>query len=113
MGGERETKIAGKVIEKGLTKVGDIRIHEAKSGDAHFHSDSTGLKAAVPIAIWFKAWMELKDKMMEWTHTDIKQHTRLTVKSFRGNDGKRDIEITLVPLGDSDKFQALQAFSEP
>ena len=80
MGGSYETQVESAPVTKGgTTTLGDIRVHE-KDGEVHFHADSSGLKVAVPCAVWFKAWDRLNQELGIWSFVDHERGTNLTVE---------------------------------
>ena len=82
MGGERESVTEQKVETKtGETQVvGSVRYHESK-GQVHFHDDANGLKVEIPVASWYKAWMNLLSSLPgEFHYADVNLKTILHIK---------------------------------
>ena len=81
MGGERETTAEKKTSDKGTTKIGKFRIHE-NVGQVHIHDDELNLKAAVPVAEWFKAWEKLRTQPSRFEWCDTTNDTYLTIETL-------------------------------
>ena len=116
MGGANETTVAASptVTGKGAN-LGDIRIHESQ-GEVHFHSDSSKLKVAVPVAVWYKAWTELVNKGGEFCYVDTQRKTSLLVAveiTTDGSTGKStiDAEVQVGEITVGDTFKALASFT--
>jgi len=91
-----------------------IRFHENK-GEVHFHADEDGLKVALPVAEWYKAWERLKNlRMTEYTFVDHGNLTRLDVKVGL-IDGKLDISASVAKVASDigHTFAALEKFTVP
>lgn len=86
----------------------EIRIHES-GGDIHFHDDAAGLKAAVPVAQWWKAWAGLKSGDGDWTFVDTANSTLLAV-AIQKISGVTEAIITIVVhvVETGDTFDALE-----
>jgi hypothetical protein len=80
MGGEREVVVEKKASSKSSTDLGGLRIHESQ-GEVHFHDDKSKLKAAVPVATWWRAWDKLRSEPGIWHYIDSKLNSQLTVET--------------------------------
>lgn len=119
MGGDRETIVpAAKPGKKsGETLLGNLRIHENK-GEVHFHDDTLGLKAAVPVADFFRAWEAGKTRSfspkIEILAGDGKGGNSLLIierdeGQFRAS-GALDINLRITKVVTGSTFRALEEF---
>lgn len=127
MGGEREEVIKA---EKGRGKKEttqiegtnqSIRVHENK-GEVHFHDDDGGMKCAVPVSVWWKAWERLKNptdtNAHTFTYTDTKNMTVLFLEVSNKPDDQGvgftlDAALHIHPLtGTNTTFDQIQRFTE-
>lgn len=120
MGGEREdyvTKKKDDKIESQGSVVGAVagqrlRFHES-AGQVHFHDDALGLKAAVPVADWWKAWDKLRTMLSKWEYVDTTNDTVLTVEThMAGEPPGIEASITLTRGIFGTNFKALNAFTK-
>jgi len=101
MGGEREDVVpakTGKVSGSEVVLVGtNIRFHENR-GEVHFHDDTNNRKSAVPSAVFWQAWEEIRTGVEEsWSFLDRKNKTELTLEVIEDAEtSDLDIEITIV-----------------
>ncbi len=119
MGGERETlvekeksevKVAKGSGKTGKTDIGSFRIHESK-GEVHVHDDTNKLKAAVPVAAWWKMWDKLRNEPGTWTWIDPDHKTRLSIQSvLDGSDV--DVIIGVSPTTFGDAWNKLNSFTK-
>jgi hypothetical protein len=109
MGGEREAVVSpSKSINKN-TNIGDIRVHE-KDGEIHFHADSMKLKVAVPVGVWFQAWMRLMDQGGSFSFVDSERGTSVTIAVIIDQDSI-DANVTVDKTKVGDTFKALHEFT--
>lgn len=81
MGGERESYLketakSGKLASSSRT----LRFHES-DGYVHFHDDQSNLKAAIPVAEWWKAWEKLRTQPNRWEWIDSENNTIFGLES--------------------------------
>jgi hypothetical protein len=93
----------------------EVHKNDAK-GEVHFHDRATGLKAAVPVFVWWEKWNSLKKlEVTSWNYVDVVNKTKLTIRLGKNDDGKLDAAMTLVAyeITDStgDTFQTLDRFT--
>lgn len=84
MGGDNESTVEQKAPAKkgmaGEQAIGTVRIHESNR-EIHFHDDTNGLKAAVPVATWYTGWERLSCGLVKkFTYVDVVNKTQLTVR---------------------------------
>jgi hypothetical protein len=106
MGGEREIETNMSNREAG-TNMGDIRIHE-KNGEVHFHSKK--LKVAVPVGIWFQAWMRLMDLGGTFKFFDIERNTAIDIK-VDNICGELDVVASINEVKIGETFKLLHKFT--
>lgn len=114
MGGEREDYVTKKKSDKTESKSGTLgkyRYHE-NVGQFHVHDDELKLKAAVPMADWWKAWDKLKSGLGKWQWIDTVNDTILTIETVEtGQPPGVDAVVTLVRGVFGPNFKALNAFT--
>lgn len=117
MGGERETVLEKAPAVEGPSTSGSvrgiggtIRIHQS-GGEIHFHDDAAKIKAAVPVADWWKAWESLKNKEATWDFIDSKNESLLRVRTTI-SPPNFDSEITLVKALCGTNFRELNNFTK-
>lgn len=121
MGGEREDYVAGKKTEKtetqgsvaGTIGIGQrLRFHES-AGQVHFHDDNLKLKAAMPVADWWKAWDKLRTSPGKWDWFDTVNETILSVETaLVGEPPGIEATLSLSRGVYGTNFKALDAFTK-
>jgi hypothetical protein len=121
MGGEREGYVESKEKpSKSQETMGSVagtsgqrlRYHE-NAGEVHFHDDAIGLKAAVPVAEWWKAWEKLKAQPERWEWVDAKNNTYLVVETqIVGDPPGIEAFTSLTNLVVGPNFQAFNNFTK-
>lgn len=117
MGGERETSVEKEKTEikvakdrNAKTNIGTYRIHESK-GEVHVHDDSNKLKAAIPVAAWWKMWDKLRNEPGSWTWIDPQFKTRITIQTVLDQTGV-DVTINVAPVTFGDSWDKLNTFTK-
>lgn len=120
MGGERETTLEKKGGEdRGESttgfvagSAGRIRLHQ-NLGEVHFHDDTAQLKAAVPVAEWWKAWEKLKSQSSRWEWVDTVHNTYLVIETqVTGEPSGIEASITLSKAVFGTNFRELNNFTK-
>jgi hypothetical protein len=111
MGGARETTVSSKATESDKKKktIGDIRIHES-NGEVHFHSDTSKLKVAIPVGVWFHDWANFIHHGGSYSYVDHERSTKLSI-AFNCYDGVTDACISIEKIEMGDAFKSLQEFT--
>lgn len=119
MGGEREDVIQAKSSKSPgpagePETIGAIRFHES-TGEVHFHDDAAGLKVAVPVAEWWKAWRLIRQgQTSEWTWHDVARKTILRIVCMIDDDAEPpilDCELHIEAVAHGDGFTRLERFT--
>jgi len=122
MGGEREGYVdskdkpeaGGSEVMGSIAGAGNqrLRYHE-NAGEVHFHDDALKLKAAVPVAEWWKAWDKLKSQPGRWDWVDTKNDTYLVVETqIVGEPPGVEAFTSLTRLVAGTNFKALNNFTK-
>lgn len=111
MGGERETSVPASKGTTTPTSVNNIRVHESQ-GEVHFHDDSAKLKAAVPVAVWWKAWEQLRTEPTPWVWYDPVNGTELRIEPASRGTHTMEYEVTLHAATFGPVFTALSSFTK-
>lgn len=86
-----------------------IRFHESNN-EVHFHDDEAKLKAAVPAAIWYAAWSQLKVlKIKDWNYRDEKNQTYLELFLGKDSNGAAEVQVKLSKIA---KFSTGPTFNK-
>lgn len=94
--------------ELGIAKQ-QLRFHESNN-EIHFHDDEAKLKAAVPAAIWYAAWSQLKVlKIKDWNYRDEKNQTYLELFLGKDSDGAAEAQVKLSKIA---KFSTGPTFNK-
>lgn len=117
MGGERQDYVSKK-DDKTETQgsvagvAGKLRFHES-AGQVHFHDDALSLKAAIPVADWWKAWDKLRTSPSSWTWLDTVNDTILVVETvLTGEPPGIETNLLLTRGIFGTNFKALNAFTK-
>lgn len=113
MGGERQDYVSKTETQGSVTGMaGKLRFHES-AGQVHFHDDALGLKAAIPVAEWWKAWEKLKVGPFHWVWSDAAHDTILTVETIlTGEPPGIEANLSLARGIFGSNFKALNAFTK-
>ena len=90
-----------------------LRFHlsDDGSGNIHFHDDAVKLRAAVPAAIFWSAWDQLKNlKRDEWSYVDLEQGTFLRIQAGFDNKSQINVNVALTKVILGSTFKALEEF---
>ena len=89
--------IIGEAINESVVQRQSVRLH-INNNQVHFHVDAENLKAALPVAEWYSAWIKIaKSPGSQFHFADLAHNTVLTVQSvYKNNILNAVIEIKKV-----------------
>ena len=121
MGGENETVSKQKVENStgGTEVIGSVRYHTSK-GEVHFHDDTRGMKVAIPVGQFAKAWQTLMSECPNhWNYVDTVNQTilHLEIRYKKANPDKGranpiiDVLLNIEKISMTEEFKKLNQFS--
>lgn len=114
MGGERETEVAAKKEpkeKKDKVSVGKYRIHQ-KDAEVHIHDDTNKLKAAVPVARWWKMWEEVRTRPGKIEPYGDPVHKTLLTLECVVDQGTIDVTINIAAATFGDNWEKIDTFTK-